>query len=144
MQIITPRRGTLEKSMKTLEQIQKITEQAEDAQRKAEEKEKRAQIKKEKSDKQRRIQDAKDSALKFYPSEIEKAAKEGFHEYSIDVGEPDAEYTTLHQKYILKYLKKFNPKFENVPREGCSYNYDGDSIDGTEYTYYMTRVTFSW
>jgi hypothetical protein len=128
--------------MITIKKIKGITKQAltlrdisEAKQRVIQKKEKRATDKlKEKN--------AKYLATELFPSEIEKAAKDGMRSYSIDMGESDDKDLPLKEKYVKKYLKDFHPVFAEVHRSGYYSNYDGDEIDNPGH--WVMTVSFSW
>jgi hypothetical protein len=129
--------------MKTIDKIRNITNKA------IKDKAEQAEIdlinkkKKEKKEREEMIERAKD--VSFFIKEIESSAKKGENTYSISLGKKDdSEYDELKKKYIKEYLSDFNPILEDYPDSSCSYNYDGDSIDGTEVYYTSTRVTFNW
>jgi len=129
--------------MKTINEIRNLTKQSlidqEGRVRLAEIME-AARLKKERRE---RMEHAKD--VSFFIKEIEKAAREGENTYSISLGKNEgSEYYKLHVKSISKLLKDFTPKFEDFRDSSCSYNYDGDVIDGTEKYHTSTRVTFNW
>lgn len=129
--------------MKTLNEIKNLTEKAVKDQ--AEKKRITARKAEERAKKERQemIKRAKD--VSFFEEEIEEAAKKGKTSYSISLGKDDgSEYDKLHIKYIKELLKDFNPTFTEKREEGCRYNYDGDTIDGSEYYYTAIYVHFNW
>ncbi len=89
------------------------------------------------------IENAKD--VSFFMEEIEATAKKGKNTYSISLGgDKDDPGTRLEMKYIKKKLADFNPTFTRDEHTTCSYNYDGDSIDGTDRMYHAMTVHFNW
>lgn len=130
--------------MKSIIEIRKLTCQSIEDQSK---KNKIKAIKaKERAKKERveMIEHSKD--VSFYIEKIEEAAKKGKNTYSISLGrkDDDSGYNKLHKKYIEEYLSDFNPQFEDYSDSSCSYNYDGDSINGTDIYFTSTRVIFNW
>ena len=84
--------------------------------------------------------------MEFFENAIEAAAKSGKRSYSIDMAtshkDPFTSLDRLKRMYIKKYLKDFNPKFQEIGRDADVYNYDGDIIDTNRY--YAWQVTFTW
>ena len=131
--------------MKTIQEIKQLVREAEIKAEENLKKEELARREKEKSDLEWEIKNAEETATVFFPDEIEKAAKKGNRKYSIDLnGKLDSRYSKLQMEAINKHLKDFNPVFKEESRTSCEYNYDGNSIDGTDYTYWVVRVYFSW
>lgn len=130
--------------MKTIDQIKKLTSQAEAKIKQAEKQRKLDAIKKEQERKREIVEYAKRSVREFFPEQIEKEAKKGNRTYKIDLGKIEEEIVILQQTLISEHLADFNPVFKDELRTGCDTNWDGDTIDGTEYTYHVIRVYFSW
>jgi hypothetical protein len=138
--------------MKTLEEIKKLTKTTQKKQDReakiAAKKAKEAALKEKKETHEKIREYFYRVVTKDIPASIEKNAAKGYNSYNFEImmynsQEKDAQLR-LFKKYVKKHLSDFNPRYWEKEGHGCEYNYDGCSIDGTEYTYWTPQVEFSW
>jgi hypothetical protein len=138
--------------MKTLKEIKKLTtisqKSIEKRKREAEAKAKSDALLEKKSYHKKIIDYIHQLMTVDIPKEIEKSARNGHrshtHEFVHYCGKYEDEEMILFKKHIKKHFSDYNPTYGTQAHNTCDYNYDGNSIDGTERTYYNMTVTFSW
>jgi bisphosphoglycerate-dependent phosphoglycerate mutase len=130
--------------MKTLQEIKALTEAAVSEKKANEQARLAAKEAKEAEKREYDIKKAKEAPSQ-YMKYIEEEAKQGKRSFEIDMNTltKDTKYRLeLEQAEIAEHLKDFNPKFQQLVREGTQRNFDGDPIGN--FTYEVINVSFNW